>query len=220
MRPTRAGKPILVTATAAAVAVLALWAASPYYSGALLKAVTEDDTMSAVVQVRGMTCDHCALRVRDAIVKVPGVKAAEVSYRKGEAVVVYDPGATNPDAVHSAVDAAGFEAGEVIPETARAARAKLVTASVVVEGLDDGAQAAAVRHSLGKLKGVSSAEVSPEKSEATVIDLKGESPGERSVGRREVKVLYDPALLGPERITAAIEAAGFDWAESTFIPPQ
>ena len=37
------------------------------------------------LKITGMTCDSCAVHVKEALEKVPGVKSAEVSYAKGSA---------------------------------------------------------------------------------------------------------------------------------------
>ena len=37
------------------------------------------------LNITGMTCDSCAVHVKDALEKVPGVRSAEVSYAKGSA---------------------------------------------------------------------------------------------------------------------------------------
>jgi copper chaperone CopZ len=67
-----------------------------------------------VIAVSGMTCDGCAAHIQSELVKTPGVRQADVSYKKGLAVVVYDPSATNLDAIRSAINATGYKAGEVI----------------------------------------------------------------------------------------------------------
>ena len=37
------------------------------------------------LKITGMTCDSCAVHVKEALEKVPGVQSAEVSYAKGSA---------------------------------------------------------------------------------------------------------------------------------------
>lgn len=57
--------------------------------------------------VNGMKCDHCRQSVESALKGVNGVKSAEVSLEKGEAVVSYDESQTTPQALKEAVDALG-----------------------------------------------------------------------------------------------------------------
>lgn len=59
-------------------------------------------------QIKGMTCGHCVMHVKQAIAKVPGVQGpVEVSLEKGEALVGGSPSA---DAVIAAVVDEGYSA--------------------------------------------------------------------------------------------------------------
>ncbi|REM69076.1 hypothetical protein DSI38_02615, partial [Mycobacterium tuberculosis] len=44
------------------------------------------------LKITGMTCDSCAVHVKDALEKVPGVQSAVVSYPKGTAQLATEPG--------------------------------------------------------------------------------------------------------------------------------
>lgn len=44
------------------------------------------------LRITGMTCDSCAIHVKEALERVPGVRSALVSYRKGIAQLSTDPG--------------------------------------------------------------------------------------------------------------------------------
>lgn len=57
------------------------------------------------LQIEGMSCDHCVRAVRQALVAVPGVAAAEVSV--GHASVEGDAA---PEALVAALTEEGFEA--------------------------------------------------------------------------------------------------------------
>ncbi len=123
---SRASKILLWLATVAVIA----FATFPYYYGALLRAQARNNTPAAVsnassqvvntnearavIAVSGMTCDGCAAHIQSELVKVSGVRSADVSYKKGQAVVVYDPSATNLDAIRGAINATGYKAGEAI----------------------------------------------------------------------------------------------------------
>lgn len=62
-------------------------------------------------QVKGMTCGHCVMHVKQAIAKVPGVQGpVEVSLEKGEALVNGTPSA---EAVIAAVVEEGYTATQV-----------------------------------------------------------------------------------------------------------
>ncbi|HHB11984.1 MAG TPA: heavy metal-binding protein [Chromatiales bacterium] len=57
--------------------------------------------------IKGMTCMHCVSAVKKALEAVPGVKRAEVSLDKGQAVVEGEP---DPQALLAAVRDEGYEA--------------------------------------------------------------------------------------------------------------
>ena len=63
-----------------------------------------------ILNITGMTCDSCAVHVKDALEKVPGVRSADVSYAKGSARLNIDAG-TSPDALTAAVAAAFAKTG-------------------------------------------------------------------------------------------------------------
>nr|AFN66362.1 mercuric reductase [uncultured bacterium] len=61
------------------------------------------------LKITGMTCDSCAVHVKEALEKVPGVQSANVSYTKGSAKLAVEAG-TSPDALTSAVAGLGYRA--------------------------------------------------------------------------------------------------------------
>ncbi|MBF6989435.1 mercury(II) reductase [Cupriavidus sp. IK-TO18] len=58
--------------------------------------------------ITGMTCDSCAVHVKDVLEKVPGVRSAVVSYPKGMAQIDTEPGML-PDALAAAVAGLGYQ---------------------------------------------------------------------------------------------------------------
>jgi copper chaperone CopZ len=61
--------------------------------------------------VTGMTCGHCEMRVKKALLAVPGVQDAEASHERKQAIVtVKDRNAVKMDDLIAAVQAAGYEA--------------------------------------------------------------------------------------------------------------
>ncbi len=61
------------------------------------------------LEITGMTCDSCAVHVKEALEKVPGVQSALVSYPKGTAQLATLSG-TSPDALTAAVAGLGYQA--------------------------------------------------------------------------------------------------------------
>lgn len=69
------------------------------------------------IVIGGMTCDHCALTIRRALEKIPGVKA-DVSFGRGTALVD-SPDEISPKSLSDAIREAGYEvAGGNSPGTA------------------------------------------------------------------------------------------------------
>lgn len=61
------------------------------------------------LSIQGMTCESCATHIKAALEKVPGVRAAEVSYPKGRAAVT-ENGEVKPQALLKVVAALGYRA--------------------------------------------------------------------------------------------------------------
>ncbi len=55
-----------------------------------------------------MDCDTCPITIRVALMKVPGVKKAVVSYERRNAVVTFDDKATTVAALTKATENAGY----------------------------------------------------------------------------------------------------------------
>jgi mercuric reductase len=91
------------------------------------------------LKITGMTCDSCAVHVKDALVKVPGVRTAAVSYTGGTAQLTLDQN-TAPDALTAAVAGLGYEA--VVSDTSSTGERPL---RVAVIGSGGAAMAAALK---------------------------------------------------------------------------
>ncbi len=57
------------------------------------------------VEIEGMSCEHCAKVVKEALSRLPGVEAVEVELQAGEARLAGSP---DPEAVRQAVEEAGY----------------------------------------------------------------------------------------------------------------
>jgi P-type Cu+ transporter len=66
-------------------------------------------TVTLDLPIEGMTCASCANRVERGLNALDGVEAT-VNYATEKAAVRFDPGATGPDALLAAVEAAGYRA--------------------------------------------------------------------------------------------------------------
>jgi copper ion binding protein len=62
------------------------------------------------LDVEGMTCNHCVMRVKKALESVKGVKDADVDLGRKKAKVKLDPDKVEDQALVSAVEEAGYKA--------------------------------------------------------------------------------------------------------------
>lgn len=60
------------------------------------------------LNVPTMDCATCPLTIKAALVKIPGVTSAKVSYERREAVVVFDDAKTSVDELKKATSDAGY----------------------------------------------------------------------------------------------------------------
>ena len=64
----------------------------------------------ATIEVKGMTCLSCVRNIEDVVGGKPGVKSIEVSLRREEAIIEYNPAVTSPETLREHIDDMGFEA--------------------------------------------------------------------------------------------------------------
>lgn len=63
----------------------------------------------ATIAVKGMTCDGCVNSVARALKAVPGVRSADVSLEKQQAVVTFEDGKASRQDMQRAVEDAGYD---------------------------------------------------------------------------------------------------------------
>ena len=66
------------------------------------------ETVSATLEVKGMTCASCPLTVKQLLKKQPGVTEASVDYKLQIARIAFDPDKTQPERLAKAVTDIGF----------------------------------------------------------------------------------------------------------------
>jgi len=69
-----------------------------------------EDESRAVLDLEGMTCASCAMRIEKGLKKIPGVKDASVNLATEQASVTYDPMQTNLEQMVQKVEAVGYKA--------------------------------------------------------------------------------------------------------------
>ena len=124
-RTSRLGR---VSLWIASVAVLA-FVLSPYYAGRIAAAwVTKNPPMPATpprvpmtneaanasietvtIQIEGMDCSACEAPIRTALHQTAGVRNADVSYKRGDARVEFDPKQTNVEQIERAINSTGYK---------------------------------------------------------------------------------------------------------------
>ncbi|MEW5931671.1 MAG: heavy-metal-associated domain-containing protein [Gemmatimonadota bacterium] len=82
---------------------------------------TADTRETVTLSVIGMTCGSCRRHVEEALLGVPGVRAAQVDVGAGRAEVAYDPGSAAPEQLVGAVREAGYGAEITAPDAREAA---------------------------------------------------------------------------------------------------
>lgn len=113
----------------ASLAVLA-FALSPYYAGRIAAAFVSRNSSVPVtpptmpntneaanpsietvtIQVEGMDCSACEAPIKAALQQTPGVRSADVSYKRGDARVEFDPKQTNVEQLKQAINSTGYKA--------------------------------------------------------------------------------------------------------------
>jgi Cu+-exporting ATPase len=109
------------------------------------------------LQVTGMTCASCVLRVERALKAVPGVQAASVNLATEQAAVIADPGAS-AEALTAAVRKAGYDVATQV-------------VSLQVEGMTCASCVGRVEKALLKMPGVSAASVNLATERVSVVAL-------------------------------------------------
>ena len=65
---------------------------------------------SILLRIQGMSCNHCVMRVQQALAAVPGVAKAQVTLDPGQARVEFDDASGTPQGMTEAVAKAGYSA--------------------------------------------------------------------------------------------------------------
>ena len=89
----------------AAIALATVSLAPAWWLGAA--ASTDQGAETITLKIEGWTCRSCEKDIRRALLAVPGVKAADVSYPRGGAIVAGEYGRVSHDQLLKAVECAG-----------------------------------------------------------------------------------------------------------------
>ena len=64
---------------------------------------------SVTLKIEGMHCGGCAQNINALVTAETGVRAAEISYEKGEGRILYDPQAITEDQLVATIQKAGYK---------------------------------------------------------------------------------------------------------------
>src|SRR5256885_16464555 len=76
-----------------------------------------------ILELEGMTCASCAMRIEKGLKKVPGVIDANVNLATEQATVTYDPAQTNLEHMVEKVEAVGYKATPHVAPVKQSAQA-------------------------------------------------------------------------------------------------
>jgi copper chaperone len=66
-------------------------------------------TEQILLQVGGMTCTGCEVRLQKVLGRLDGVRGATADHRAGDVQVLFDREQTSPQAIYAAITEAGYE---------------------------------------------------------------------------------------------------------------
>lgn len=135
--------------------------------------------------ISGMTCAACAKRIEKVVSRLPGVESATVNYATEKLSVDYNESSLGMDNIREAVENAGFKLVD----------ANTATISIPIGGMSCAACATRLEKVLGRLDGVTSANVNYATEKASLI--------------------FIPSRLKISAIRDAVAGAGFQALEIT-----
>ncbi|MEX3950036.1 heavy metal translocating P-type ATPase [Paraburkholderia sp. EG287B] len=166
------------------------------------------DTAVAELEVHGMTCASCAMRVEKALAKVPGVTRASVNLATEKATVEASGGVA-PAALVAAVEKAGYEAVPVATEAT----------TLAIGGMTCASCANRVEKALARVPGVAGVSVNLATEQATV-NTRSPLTGElqdllvaavKKAGYEATPLAADEDAATPAKSAAAGDEARREW---------
>lgn len=155
------------------------------------------------LDIGGMTCASCAMRVEKALAKVPGVTRASVNLATEKASVDSDS-AVDPETLAGAVRKAGYEATPSAPQDATPAPGSQTT-ELAIGGMTCASCAMRVEKALAKVAGVANVSVNLATETATVNpDQTGAGADTEALIAAVRKAGYEATLMAPPDAAASV----------------
>jgi Cu+-exporting ATPase len=157
--------------------------------------LTSADATEVTFPVTGMTCASCVRRIEKALGRVDGVREASVNLATEKAHVVYDPHVASPERMRAAVERAGYGVREFPRADAAVAAPAVVTAvppgdvMLQIQGMTCASCVRRVEKALGRVEGVSEANV--------------------NLATEQAHVVFDPSRASLDNMRSAVEKAGY-----------
>ncbi|USX05153.1 heavy metal translocating P-type ATPase [Paraburkholderia fungorum] len=148
------------------------------------------------LDIGGMTCASCAMRVEKALAKVPGVTRASVNLAT-EKASVYSDAAVDPETLAGAVRKAGYEATPSAPPNTASAPGSRAT-ELAIGGMTCASCAMRVEKALAKVPGVANVSVNLATETASVNpDQTGAGADTDALIAAVRKAGYEATLMAP-----------------------
>ncbi|MGE3913632.1 MAG: heavy metal translocating P-type ATPase, partial [Chloroflexota bacterium] len=170
-------------------------------------------TTDITFPVTGMTCASCVRRIEKRVGKVDGVQDVSVNLATEKARVTYDPAVVTVDDLVAAVEKAGYGVGELPAATAPLTpRPPLPQAGEGQASDTAGASSAQPREVTLPIEGMTCASC-VRRIEKRVGRVEGVQEVSVNLATEKARVVFDPAVVGLEGVTAAVEQAGYKVGE-------
>ncbi|KAH7284245.1 hypothetical protein KP509_34G045000 [Ceratopteris richardii] len=153
------------------------------FEAQILEGFLEQETKTVCrIRIKGMTCTSCSTSIETSMMKVSGVKKADISLATEEAVIQYNPKLISYKQIMQIIDDMGYMTDLI---SAGEDRDKVV---LKIDGVHSMDAMQLIKISLDALPGVKSVEI--------------DTQGEKAI------IAYDPEVTGPRAFIEVIESTG------------
>lgn len=71
--------------------------------------VTLPDTVATIINVEGMSCDHCKMTIQESVGELPGVFEVKANFEDSTTFVKYDVSKVNIEKINAAITHKGYK---------------------------------------------------------------------------------------------------------------
>lgn len=131
-----------------------------------------------------LTGSKCESKIKDAVLKIDGVKSVDVNHKTELAKVEFDNSVTSVEEISKVITSQGYKVIKLLDEASN-----LLSERILLENVDDAEDASTIRKKISNLKGV----------DAVEVDVKTEI----------TTVKFDPKVISSQKIQSEIKKLGF-----------